>query len=276
MHLRSTPVRHRFHYNIYWFGLDLDELPELHRRVRGFSYNRRNLLSIMDADYGGPGGGDLRNRIDALLQQSGVTPAPARIVLMTIPRVAGYVFNPVNFYLCYGAENELTALVCEVRNTFGEMHHYVAAPEASSGRGRSMFRFSKQFYVSPFFETDGYYQVVVRHTDDIFDVTINLHRGTSIVFHATMNGQAKPLTTSSMLKTLIRMPLAATLIMLRIHWQAVQLRIRRGIPTHLKPEPIHPSTTSPGQASRWYRIRKRLLLAASASTPESGERRQAR
>ena len=44
---------------------------------------------------------------------------------MTLPRVLGFVFNPVSFWLCYNNEQKLIAVINEVNNTFGETHTYV-------------------------------------------------------------------------------------------------------------------------------------------------------
>ncbi len=37
---RPRPVRHVFRYPLYWYAFDLDELPELHRRIALFGHNR--------------------------------------------------------------------------------------------------------------------------------------------------------------------------------------------------------------------------------------------
>jgi DUF1365 family protein len=48
MHRRSRDIRHRFVYRVFALYLDIDELPELHRRLRFFSHNRFNLVSVDD------------------------------------------------------------------------------------------------------------------------------------------------------------------------------------------------------------------------------------
>ena len=54
LHARTTPARNVFRYPVCFYGLDLDELPELDRRLRLFGYNRRNVLTFRDADHLGP------------------------------------------------------------------------------------------------------------------------------------------------------------------------------------------------------------------------------
>ena len=66
-----------------------------------FSLNGRNLFSLRVADYGPRDGSDLRPWIRALLTREGLPFADGEIWLQTFPRVLGYVFNPVSFWLCH-------------------------------------------------------------------------------------------------------------------------------------------------------------------------------
>ena len=51
MHARRTPSRNVFRYPVSYWLFDLDELPELERRLRLVSVNRRNLVSFRDSDH---------------------------------------------------------------------------------------------------------------------------------------------------------------------------------------------------------------------------------
>ncbi|MCH2134660.1 MAG: DUF1365 domain-containing protein [Phycisphaerales bacterium] len=269
-HERLEPVRHGFRYRIYWLGIDLDELEQLDRAVRGFGYDRWSLASIRDRDHGGPGGGRIKDRILALLDKHGIDGSELRITLMTIPRIVGYVFNPVNFYVCCNGDGVLEAVVAEVRNTFGEMHHYVSSPEPGlSDDGSSRFTFQKQFYVSPFLDNEGVYRVRVRCEEDHFSASIALEQGGRMVFTADMSGRGMPLSTRSLLGTMARMPWAATSIMTRIQWQAILLRLRRKVRTRPKPKPSNPATIPAARSSVWYWIRSRFVRYAAK--PERGQ-----
>ncbi len=270
VHARSAPVRHEFNYRIYWFGIDLDEVELLDRTVRGFGRSRFSLVGLRDADYGGPGSGSIRRRIVALLSSHGIDADEDRIMLMTIPRIAGYVFNPVNFYICRDAEGELRSMVAEVRNTFGEMHHYVAAADRDGVRdGEHMFRFKKKFYVSPFLTESGEYRVRIRCTDERFMASISLEQEGRTVFSASMDGIGTSLTSGALAATLLRMPLAASVIMTRIQWQAILLRLRRGVRPRRKPAPVDAQTIPAARRSIWYWIRDRLLRYAEGSSGAS-------
>ena len=49
LHARRAPARHVFRYPVSYWLFDLDELPELERRLRLFSVNRPNVVSLRDA-----------------------------------------------------------------------------------------------------------------------------------------------------------------------------------------------------------------------------------
>ena len=51
LHVRTAPARNVFRYPVCFYALDLDELPELDRRLRLFGYNRRNVVTFRDADH---------------------------------------------------------------------------------------------------------------------------------------------------------------------------------------------------------------------------------
>ena len=54
--------------------------------------------------------------------------AEGEIVLHAFPRMLGYVFNPVSFWVCHRHDvASVAAVLAEVNNTFGETHHYLLA-----------------------------------------------------------------------------------------------------------------------------------------------------
>ncbi len=66
-----------------------------------------------------------------------------------MPRILGYVFNPLSVYFCYRRDGALAAILYEVHNTFGERHSYLIPVDAAH-RGALRQRCDKRFYVSPF------------------------------------------------------------------------------------------------------------------------------
>ena len=122
MHRRLRPRMHSFRYRAFWFLLDLDELDELSRKLRWFSYNRSNIFSFYDADHGDGTATPIRARIESQLAEAQIDLAGGRICLLCMPRTLGYCFNPISIYFCYRADASLTAVVYQVHNTFGERH----------------------------------------------------------------------------------------------------------------------------------------------------------
>ena len=120
MHARRSPQDNVFSYPVYMALLDLDELPQLDRRLRLFGWNRRAVTSFHDADHI-----DVR----ALLAENGIDLGPrGSIQVLTNLRVLGYVFNPVSFWWCRRGDGSLACIVAEVNNTFGERHPTFSSP----------------------------------------------------------------------------------------------------------------------------------------------------
>src|SRR4029079_18577983 len=180
MHARKTPKENVFRYRVCFYLLDLDELPELNRRVRLFGWerprratlhgrvrlfgwNRRGLVSLHDRDHM-----DAR----AYLAEHGI--GADRILLLTNLRVLGYVFNPVSFFYCYQG-GELACIIAEVSNTFGERLPYLLSPEnQDTSERRLSYRHDKKLHVSPFFGLDQTYQWWFSEPGEQLDVRIDL------------------------------------------------------------------------------------------------------
>ena len=61
---------------------------------------------------------------------------------LCMPRILGYVFNPLSIYFCYRRDGALAALLYEVHNTFGERHSYLfrsSKPGGTSGNIATRF-----------------------------------------------------------------------------------------------------------------------------------------
>jgi len=159
MHQRQDHHAYRFSYKVFNLLLDLDELPALTRRLRLFSHNRFNLFSIDDRDHGPRDGSPLRPWAEQYLRRHGIELEGGRIRLLCFPRLLGYVFNPLSVWYCEHQDGSLRAVICEVRNTFGEMHHYLlTAPDKGPMDWRAEYRARKVFHVSPFIAPDMEYR----------------------------------------------------------------------------------------------------------------------
>ena len=223
MHARRTPKRNVFRYPVSYFLFDLDELPELERRVRFFSYNGRALVTLRDADHFG--GGALKDEVIALTGDASIV----RVLMLAQPRVLGYVFNPVTFYWCYRADGSLACMVAELNNTFGER-----LPEVLRGP-ELRYEQRKRLHVSPFFGLDQSYEYAFSQPGD--EVWARIHvreddgrRPLTAVLHA----RRRELTNRNVAAALVRYPLQPLQVTALIHWQALRLW-RKRVPFHRKP-----------------------------------------
>jgi DUF1365 family protein len=239
MHHRLAPRKHRFEYQVFLFCLELDELPELDRRLRWFGHNRRAFYAFRDEDHLvlGPGAGrGIRTELTEWLQGQGVTvPAGARIALVTFPRVLGYVFNPVSFYFVRTAEGEPVCAVAEVGNTFGELKPYLVPWEESAG-GRFRIQVPKHFYVSPFSDLEVCFDFRLHSPDERLRIGVNdvTTTGETLLI-STIEGERRPFTDRELVRLTCRFPLVTLRIITLIHWQALRLWWKR-VPFHRKSE----------------------------------------
>ena len=155
MHRRTRPAANAFTYPAFCLRLPLSALDTL--EAHGVARNRAALVSFHDRDHGAGDGVPLERWIRDLLAAEGVA-ADGEIVLYAFPRMLGYVFNPVSFWVCHDRGGRVRALLAEVRNTFGERHNYLLAHDdgrpLSSGETLTA---RKVFHVSPFCEVKGRY-----------------------------------------------------------------------------------------------------------------------
>ena len=223
MHARRTPARNVFRYPVSYFLVDLDEIPELERRLRFFSFNRRNLVTLHDRDHFD--GGYVKAEI---LKLTG-DPTIERVLMLAQLRVLGFVFNPVSFYWCYRADGTLACMVAELNNTFGER-----LPEVLRGP-ELRYEHRKRLHVSPFFGLDQSYEYAFSQPGD--DVWARIHvrdDGGARPFTAVLHGRRRELTNRSLARMLLRYPLMPLQVVALIHWQALRLRLKR-VPFHRKP-----------------------------------------
>ncbi len=231
MHARKAPKENVFSYRVCFYLLDLDELPELDRRLRLFGWNRPNVVTLHDRDHI-----DVRG----YLAEHGIE--ADRILLLTNLRVLGYVFNPVSFFYCYG-DGELACIVAEVSNTFGERLPYLLSPaNRDTGERRLSYRHEKKLHVSPFFGLDQGYQWWFSEPGEQIDVRIDLSEDGGRPFLATLTGRRQPLTNATLARALVRYPLMPQQVIGLIHMQAVKLWLKR-VPFFHKP-PFQPGEGS--------------------------------
>lgn len=259
MHARLEPAKHAFAYPVVFFGIDLDELPHLPELVRGFGHNRRGVFAIHDRDFLDETAGGIREKLDRFLRTVKRGDEVARVFLVTAARYFNYVFNPVSFYYCYGADGTLRCAVAEVNNTFRERHLYLLDDPAFA-QDTAQFHAAKAFHVSPFNDRRGEYAFSFSPPTPDLDVRVDLVRDGRVVFKSQLAGKALPLDTKHLAGTLAHYPLNVALTMPRIMMQAAQLYFQRKLPVFTKPAPASALTIRTAPATRWERLCGRLTL----------------
>lgn len=253
-HARLRPVRHVFRYPVYTYAVDLDELPELDRRIPLFGYNRFRPVAIHEKDYLGGGNESLRERVEERLRQQGCAETPARVILVTSARFLNYVFNPVSFFYCLRKDGSLLAAIAEVNNTFGETHLYVLTEPGTAKSGfLARYTVDKDFHVSPFNDRKGLYDFHFSELGERLNIRINILRDGEKAFLSGIQGQRLPLNSRNLTRTVLRFPLTAVATMPRILWQAAKLHYGKGLAVYTKPNPDSAMTirqSPPGWSAR--------------------------
>ena len=222
-HSRRTPTKHVFRYPLLTWLLDLDELPELERRLKLLSVNGRNVVSFHDRDHF-DGDKPLKR---AVIEFAG-DPEIEQVLVLTQLRVLGFVFNPVSFYWCYRRDGSLACMVAELNNTFGERH-----PELLRGAGLA-YEHEKHLHVSPFFGLDGSYEYAFSEPGGQVWARMHVKEAGARPFTAILHGRRRELTNASLNVMLLRFPLMPMRVVWLIHWQALRLWLKR-VPFHRKP-----------------------------------------
>lgn len=230
VHRRLRPRAHGLKYRVFSLLLDLDRIEETAGRMRWFSYNRRNLVSFFDADHLAGEPAPLAQSARKLLAEHGLDLENGRILLLSYPRVLGYVFNPLSVFLAYDRAGDLKALIYEVNNTFGERTSYVVDAGISHD-GVFAQSCSKSMFVSPF--APGYGRYGFRITDPLApassSASASLTLGVSFrdehgpLIRTHFHAIAHPLTDTQILSALLAMPIMTGKVMLAIHWEALKL-----------------------------------------------------
>lgn len=244
MHQRLAPKPHRFDYRLFYFAVDLDELETLHRRLRLFSVNRANLYSLRESDFfptheplhhTSPASDiphsalrappSLKSRVLSWLAARGVDVSGARVVLVTLPRIAGYLFNPVSFYFCFDRAGAPLTAIAEVTNTFREMKPFHVRERA--GETTFRLRAPKNFYVSPFSDVDVEFDFTLRTPGERLSIQIDDFVAGERTLLSALHGPRAALTDARLAWFTLKYPLLTLRVIALIHWHALILWLKR-------------------------------------------------
>ena len=185
IHKRFKPKEHYFKYNVFSLLIDLNELEEINKYIKFFSYNKFNIISFYDKDHGDRDGSSIKLWVKKNLRNIGIMTEDISIKLLCYPRIFGYVFNPLSTYFIYNKHSELISIFYEVKNTFGEQHTYIFKTQDEK---TIQNKCKKKFYVSPFIEMDCEYHFKTLNPREQLSVVINQNVNDGKVLFASPDG----------------------------------------------------------------------------------------
>ncbi len=227
VHRRLRPRVNAFRYRVAYLCLDLAALDQA--GGRWLKLDRPGLVSFRRADHGGRDGSDLEAWLRRILADHGLAEVcDGGVTLMTMPRMLGYVFNPVSFWFCRDRAGALRTVLCEVNNTFGESHCYlVHHDDRRPIRPDDWLDGQKVFHVSPFLPVEGAYRFRFRLDDGRAHVDVNYHDAGGLMLATSVAGRREALADRTVLRRFLGNPAMTLAVIFRIHWQALQLWRKR-------------------------------------------------
>lgn len=217
-HTRERPLRHAFRHRSYQWLIDVDDLPLLPLWLRPLAGFRAE-----DHLDGGSSGRGVRGDLGAFLAGRGVDLAPTdRVLMLANARVLGHVFDPLTVFWVHSDDGVLRAVVFEVHNTYGGRHAYLLDIDRSGHASTD-----KAFYVSPFNDMAGTYDIRLQVDPGQVSVTVGLDRDDARVLTATTRGTPEPATRRALLRVSLTHLLMPHRVSALIRFHGIRLWLRR-------------------------------------------------
>ena len=223
-HERYKPKKHFFSYQTFSLLIDLNEIGEIEKKIKFFSYNKFNILSFYNIDHGNRDGNSLVKWVKNILKKSKINFDIGKIKLLCYPRFFGYVFNPLSIFYCYDKNLKLKAILYEVKNTFNEQHTYVF--RCTKPANLILHKCNKKFYVSPFIEMKTSYNFRLLKPGKKLNVLIKQNDENGLLLIARQSGKRLDLTSKNLLLEFLKHPLMSAKVIIAIHFEAFRLWIK--------------------------------------------------
>jgi DUF1365 family protein len=199
--------------------IDVNELSTL--KSRYFSLNGFNLFAFYPKDHFG-NSDDFEENIHTLLKKHDYQADHMRFV--TLPRIAGFVFNPISLLILY-IQNRPHAMLVEVHNYNGGRIVYPVVLEEKKAHTFSG-KTPKDMYVSPFFERDGQYEFLLKNHENKFCLHITYTKDATKKLTATLNTEATDLNDKELLKVFVLYPFLTLGVVVHTLWQSLRLKLK--------------------------------------------------
>ena len=228
VHERFHDFKHKFKYFILSIFIDHDELIELTKKIKVFSYNKFNIFSYYENDHGYRDGRLLREFVEDFLSLHQIKYKKLKINIMCFPRILGYVFNPLSTIYCYD-DKKLIAIFYEVKNTSNEQHTYCFAGNNNKNANEYTHECDKNFYVSPFIGMKVRYKFKNLPPNQKMSVVIDLFDKNNKKFlTASQYGLKLSLNSFSLLNQLFSNPLVTIKVIFAILYETIFIIFKGG------------------------------------------------
>lgn len=224
MHHRFFPKQNHFDYKSTYISFPISHIHHLRKKL--FSLSKFNLFGFYPTDYGDDNHQNIDQWIYQILEENSIHHIN-NIVLVTHPRVLGYVFNPVSFWLCFDERNQLIAVVSEVNNTCGQKHSYLCYKEGLEPiKSNDWIESKKEFYVSPFMQVEGKYQFRFAFENNQMNFFINYVVDGKLKLSTSLKCHFQEFSNKNLLLRFLKMPFFTFKTVILIHYQAFKLYLK--------------------------------------------------
>lgn len=239
MHKRFSPKVNIFRYQLNYLLLPLTSIEDK-SIANKIALNKFGLHSFYEIDHGFRDHRSLRSWVSHIHKMNNIA-IPKNITLICLPRILGYVFNPVSFWLGTDDKQNITSIIYEVNNTWGETHSYIY--EANDINTGIWLQLGKQLHVSPFFPVKGHYKFSVKFTHSRSRILINYYQGSDKKLATSLHSIHMTLNPKVLTWSIIKNPLLAVKVIGLIHFQAIKLLFKNA-KFHRQPPPPKTSSSS--------------------------------
>lgn len=227
MHHRFFEKTNKFNYKSTYISFPITEVSKLKNTL--FSLEKFNLFSFYKSDHNNEKypNDNYNIWIKKILDENKINNIE-NIVLFSHPRVLGYIFNPVSFWLCFDKNNKLIAVLSEVSNTCGQKHNYLCYKNGLEPiNSDEWLEAKKVFYVSPFMKIEGNYKFRFEYKNEKMNFFINYLVDDKIKLATSLKCKFIKLNNKNLLKSFLKIPFATFKTTFLIHYQALKLVFKR-------------------------------------------------
>jgi len=184
-----------------------------------FSINKFNLLSWHIEDHGSRTVTSIE-KLEYFLINLLKIKRFDQIYLLCLPKILSFGFNPISIYFICD-NKKITHTVYEVKNTFGDIHHYL------SDKTSFKSKFKKKMFVSPFYKNKGYYKISSKLDKSSVSVHIQYIIKNKLKLKASLNAKIIEKKNISILYSLIKSFSFPGKVWLNIHYEALKLFLKK-------------------------------------------------